>query len=204
MATYELKFTNNSSQYVDACVYQQIPDLQVTGVQTVAWMVEGLFPTSVAQFSWSDTYDFVWAASESLFTANDVTTWQIWPADLTSLNQITLTYAEGSFTFENQVQGTEQNVLYLMQDGTIPAGYGYAGIGMSGLPTFVVSTEPNVNLSFTTDIEYYVTFGTYSEGELLNLPLSGPSVQVTFPDNVYSMQVTLNSDNTLSVSGIDS
>ncbi len=199
MATYEIIFTNNSSQYVDACVYQQIPDLQVVGVQAVAWMVAPVYPTSVAGFSWSDTYDFVWRAEEGS-ESNTIATWQVWPADITSSNQVTLTYAQDAFTFENQTQGPEPDILYLIQDGTVPAGYGYAGIGMSDLPTFAASTEPNITLNFPADIEYYVTFGTYNEGQLLSMPLSGASVQVTFPANVYSMSVTLNSDNTLSVS----
>lgn len=200
MATYEIIFTNDSSQPIDVCVYQQNPDLDIAGIQTVAWIVADAYPTTIVEFLWSDTYDFVWSELEEAGPDTTIGMGQVWPADLTTTNQVRLSYPGDTFTFEEQTQGVAQNMLYVMQDASIPSGYGYVGIGMSGLATFVTETEANINLSFPPDPEYWLTFGIYSQGELLTLPTLNASVQVIFPDNVYSMAVTLNSDNTLTVS----
>lgn len=200
MATYEIIFTNDSSQIVDVCVYQQNPALNIAGVQTVAWIVAEAYPTTVVDLDWSDTYGFVWSELEEVGSSTTIGTGQVWLANLTTMNQVTLTYPDDAFTFKDQTQGAAQNILYVVQDGTIPSGYGYVGIGMSGLATFVTETQANMNLNYPPDPEFWVTFGTYSEGELLTMPLPNASVQIIFPNNVYSMAVILNSDNTLAVS----
>ncbi len=199
MSNYSLTFINNSNLEGDACVYQQDPDLGVENVQTLAWFTKSAAPTTQLIFDWSIDYSFVWSQTGNLVPGVVFTASQTWAADLSSTNQVTFTDENGAFTFENQTQGAEEGSLYISEDGTIPVGEASVGIGMSGFGTFAVDAEPNYNLVFTPHPEYWITFGTYTQGEVMNISESTNSAQISFPDNVYAMTATLNADNTWTI-----
>jgi rhizosphere induced protein len=58
---YRLKVINNSSNFADFCVYQLDPDLGVPKAKSLAWFCEPLFPTTVANLTWTIDYSFVWS-----------------------------------------------------------------------------------------------------------------------------------------------
>lgn len=200
MSNYSLTFINNSNIEGDACVYQQDPDLGVENVQSLAWFTQAAAPTTTLEFDWSIDYSFVWSQTGNLVPGVVFTASQTWPADLSSTNQVTFTNDSGAFTFENQTKGAEEGSLYITEDSTIPVDVASVGIGMSGFGTFAVDAEPNYNLVFTPHPEYWITFGTYTQGEVMNISESTNSAQIEFPENVYAMTATLNADNTWTIS----
>lgn len=73
------------------------------------------------------------------------------------------------------------------------------GIGMAGRATFAVQAQPNLTLQIMPNPTYWVTFGTIQQGEFFTIASYVTPVQVAFPINVNSMTVTLNADNTWTV-----
>ncbi len=201
MATYQysLFFVNHSINHGSACIYQVL-NAPPQNASVVAWLVEYAFPTSAVSLEWNPTYAFVWSQTGELLPGAMIGASQVWSASVPE--QVTLTSGEGTFTFENQKAGNTPGTLDILQDGTIPLNEAAVGIGMAGAATCVVQAEPNITTSFPPLAQYWVTFGNYTSGQILNLPISN-AVQVTFPANVYSMTATISSQNSITVQQTD-
>lgn len=200
---YRLKVINNSTNYSDFCVYQQDPDLGVPDVHTLAWFSKPLFPSTVANFTWEIDYSFVWSETGVLrpgvlFEASQV--WYADPGDMKQ-NQVLFTHLQQAYTFEHgDAVGTPQRgTLYIKEMSTIPLKQASVGIGMAGSGTFAVQAEPNQTLTFTPHPRYWITAGTYEQGEVLDIGAISDSAEIDFPPNVYNMTAILNPDNTWTV-----
>lgn len=196
---YSVVFVNNSDQTGSACIYQQDPNIGVPDVMSLAWFSQIAAPTTTVVFQWTINYNFVWSETGNLVPGVVFTASQTWDADLSSNNQVTFTNNGGAYTFQNLTAGPSQGNLYIQQAGTIPADQASVGVGMSGFGTFVVQAEPNMNLIFTPQPEYWITFGNYIQGQVMDITEVSNPGQIQFPANVYSMTATLNSDNTWTI-----
>ena len=199
MMTYSITFQNNSSNAGSACVFQSNPDIYVPGVMSLAWFAKYAYPTTRILFKWTTEYDFVWSETGELAPGVLFASSQIWPADLTEKNKVTLTHQGGAYTFTNQTKGPQQGCLYITEDSTIPLKMASVGIGMSGSGTLAVQAQPNMNLTFMPYPEYWITFGNFIEGEVLDITQITNKAKITFPPNIYSMAAILNQDNTWTV-----
>lgn len=161
---YSIVVVNNSSNVGSACVYQQNPNMGDPDVMSLAWLVKYAFPTTRISFQWTVDYDFIWSQTGQLAPGIMFMASQMWPADLTTSNQVTLTSVGGTYTFQNQGAGPTPGNLSIQQDATIPPNQAAVGIGMSGAGTFVTQAQPNWNLIFTppTTPQYWITFGNYT------------------------------------------
>jgi hypothetical protein len=70
---------------------------------------------------------------------------------------------------------------------------------MSGAGTFVVQAQPNINLTFTPHPTYWITFGNYTPGQVLDIGQITNKQQLEFAPNTYNLNVQLKNDNTWSV-----
>ena len=197
--SYTVIFQNNSSNPGSACMYQVDPTIGVPNVMSLAWFAKYAFPTTKLVFSWTLGYDFVWSQTGKLAPGILLTASQCIPADLTTTNQISLDYQNGAFDFVKQTQGAQAGSLYIQETGNIPANMASAGIGMAGSATFAVQAQPNIKLIFTPHPQYWITFGNYTQGEVLGNSNITTSAQIVFPLNIYSMSAILNPDNTWTV-----
>ncbi len=196
---YTVIFKNDSSSGGTAGLYQTDPQIGVAGVESLIWLSHYASPTTRLTFTWELDYDFVWFAPAVLEPGVIITATQVWPTDLATNNQVTLTQVHGSYTFKNQTAGVQQDTLYVVQDGTIAEDQAAVGIGMFGFPSLVVEAEPNLTLAFTPSPSYWITFGQLSQGEVV-VPAALPTkAEISFPDNVYSMTAVLQSDNSWTV-----
>jgi hypothetical protein len=196
--TYTLTFVNNSTNTGNACVYQKAPDTTASNVMSLAWFSKVAAPTTHIDFDWTIDYSFVWSETGTLAPGVNFSASQNWPADLTSTNAVSFTNQNGAFTFLNQRQGTAGS-LTIIDDGTIPMGRAAVGIGMSGRGAFAVQAQPNLTTMFTPHPNYWITFGNYRPGEVLDVQSITNAQQISFPINVYAMTAILNADNTWTV-----
>jgi len=197
---YNLIFVNNSSQLGSACVYQQDPGIGMLDVLSLAWFSKAAAPTSRVQFNWTGDYSFVWSETGTLVPGAMFTASQTWDADLSRTNQVQFTYlAGGAYTFQNQTHGPRPGSLYILEDGTIPPNQASVGIGMGGSGTFVMQAQPNMQAIFTPTPQYWITFGNYIQGEVLDLTTINNPAEIVFPPNVYSMTAILSPNNTWTV-----
>ena len=70
---------------------------------------------------------------------------------------------------------------------------------MSNAGTFAVPAQPNTNLVFTPHPEYWVTAGTFTSGQVLDIEEITNEVGVPF-DGTFTMQAVLDSRNNWTVS----
>ena len=201
--TYSLTFINNSVNAWSACVYQTDPDINLPNVQSLAWFAEVAAPTTTVVFDWTIDYAFTWAETGPLVPGVVYDASQTWAANLTTTNQVTLTQPttpQGPYyTFANQTQGPNGGSLYITEDSTVGSQNASVGIAMSGAGVFAVNAEPNINLIFTPHPIYWITFGMFQQGEVLDITEITNSAPISFPPGVYAMTATLNADNTWTV-----
>lgn len=200
---YTLVFQNNSANAWNACIYQTDPDLANFEVQSLAWLTKAAAPTTQVKFEWTIEYSFVWDETGILKPGVIFDASQLWPADLSTTNAVTLTHAVNPqseyYTFTDQTAGPNQGSLYITTDNTVPLNMASVGIGMSNAGTFAVQAQPNLNLIFTPHPTYWITFGSFVQGEVLDETEITNVAQIAFPPSVYTMYATLNLDNTWTV-----
>lgn len=200
---YSLSVTNNSTQYVDLCLYQKPVDLGVPDAASLAWLVAPAWPGTTVTFTWTQDYSFVWGETGTLKPGVTFNAQQTMPADPENLqsNQIQFDYRQGAFTFVNgPAAGTPQlGSLYIRELSGVPANTASVGIGMSNSGTFVVPAMPNMNLVFTPHPEYWLTAGTFTISEMLDVEEITNEVAVPF-NGTFSMRAVLDARNNWTVS----
>ncbi len=196
---YAINFANNSINGWSACVFQQDENIGQTGVMSLAWFAKKCNPATKCNFNWTIDYSFVWAETGVLVPGVNFSASQTVAAGLTSNNLITFDN-NGAFLFEGQGTATPAGSLYIDQTPNIPLYTASVGIGMSGSGTFAVQAQPNINATFTPHPKYWMAFGQFTPGDVLDIQQMSNIVEIDFPANVYTMYVTFNADNSWTVS----
>jgi hypothetical protein len=168
-------------------------------MRSLAWFSKYTYPTTTEKFDWKIEYNFVWSETGILDTGVIFFPSQTWKADLSTKNKITLTY-EKAFTFKDQTQGPNQDKLYIWNDGTIPPQKASVGIGIDGKSVFAVQAQYNMDVIFTPKPpKYWVAFGNYKEGQVLDIKEMSIVKEIVFPNNIFSMTAILKPDHTWNV-----
>jgi hypothetical protein len=202
--TYSLIFKNASTNQGSGCVYQEDPNLNLPNVLSLAWFSKVAAKNSTVTFTWTIDYSFVWAETGELIPGVFFMAGQTPSADLSTMNSITLSYLGGAYQFQNQGPGAGSGNLYIREDSTVPLKQASVGIGMSGAGTFVVQAQPNYNLIFTPHPKYYITFGTFTAGQVLDIAAVTNKAEILFPPGVTSMTAILGPDNSWTVKSTSS
>jgi hypothetical protein len=199
---YTLSVVNNSSNGVDICVYQT-----QSGLMSLAWIVQHSWPTTTQRFSWTTAYSFVWDETGLLQPGIIFDDSQVWPADPDVMgfstptkagNQVSLTFDQGAYTFCSTGDSVPPPIgsLQINFDKSVPPDpTATAGIGMSGSGTLVLNAQPNLHVCFAPHPRYWVTAGTYTKGEVLDIEQITDSAEIVFEPGVFSMQATLGYNN---------
>lgn len=196
---YTLTVKNNSRNFGNICVYQRQPDIDDPTLMSLAWFSESAHPTTLVQFSWTIDYAFIWDETGPLVPGVVFEASQTWSAGLTSNNSITLSSLQSALTFKDLITGGQPGTLYVHNDATVPFDTASVGVAMSGAGTFAKPAQPNRTYNFTPHPEYWVTFGEYEVGEVLDVGAITNAQKIVFSPNVYNANVTLNVDNTWTV-----
>jgi hypothetical protein len=200
MAMYSVNFINNSQNQGSACLYQQSTAPSYgQPVFPLAWFVRSSFPGSQNNFQWTLEYSFVWAQTGMLMPGVTFSAAQQVSADPTGNNLITFTQQNGNFQFGQTQRGYQSGMLAIQSDMMVPPNQASVGIGMSGFVTFATQAQPNMTNVFTPNPIYWLTFGNYQQGQVLDPGNTGNAVQLNFSAGVYVLTVTLNPDNTYTV-----
>jgi hypothetical protein len=196
---YRLQVINNSTNPGNICVYQSLPESMGTDWNSLAWFSQYAYPSTTVTFAWALNYQFMCGETGSLKPGVVFGASQALDADLTTQNMVALHY-DHALTFTSQTMNPESaGSLVVTQHDGIPLNLASVGIGISGAAAFALQAQPNSTLIFTPDPTYWLTFGTYQKGEILDTPELSDSVKVEFPPNVFAMTAILNPDNTWTV-----
>ena len=114
----------------------------------------------------------------------------------TSENSIAFKKEKGAYHFVKSDHKTTQGKLGIRCDGSIPAGKASIGIGMSGNPVFARPADPNLQYTFGPHPKYWIAFGDFEEGEVIDLNRMTQRYEIKFPINQYERSIRLTPDNT--------
>jgi hypothetical protein len=200
MSSYAVTFNNKSANFGVVCLYQADANANMPGMP-LAWMCQPSAPDTYTTFQWTIDYAFIWDRIGTLVPGMIVKPSQMAPADPNAMNQITFTRASpGMFEFTNPTQRQPLGSLIIQQDGTIPLNQLAVGISMSGSGTFAVQAQPNTTAVFTPRPSYWITFGQYTAGQVLDPGRIPNSAEIIFPPDVFTMTAALNADNSWTIS----
>lgn len=169
--TYTIHVRNDSNSFENFAVYQTDPDLPVANSYSLAWIVKGMLPSAKTDLSWNPDYSF------SLSDSADLKAGVIYRSDQTLLvspgtpgeDGVDLTYARDILGMVRAKSTNHSNgMLSLEEPRTTPRTSASVALGMAGRPAFAWKAEPNHSLSFTPHPEYWITAGTFTQGEVIN------------------------------------
>lgn len=198
---YTLKVTNNSNRSGSICVYQRDPEQEkYTNLYSLAWFSKACHPGTTIKFTWDLDYCFSWSETGMLRPGVTFEASETRAADPSSAsdNAIGFTKTGGAYMFTTPLRPGTPGELRIQTDDTIPIDEASVGIGMSGQPALAISAGPNLDYAFIPHPEYWIAFGDYIEGEVIDLNMVTQTAKVVFPRNVYSLSMTLQEDNTWS------
>jgi hypothetical protein len=194
---YTVKFENQSSNMGSVCIYQTDASFnQDNNTMSVAWFMKRTHPQTNVNFIWQPDYSFVWSETGELKPGVIFEASQVIEADLQSLNKMTFDYNQGAFFLTNGGSNGEVGSLEISETCNIPFDRASVGIGMAGAATFVKPAQPNMNIKITPNPEYWITFGNYEKGEVLDISEITNKQKIVFAPNKYSITAILQEDNT--------
>lgn len=198
---YSVTFINNSYNQGSVCIYQTNPNLE-QDVMSLAWITKKVHPSTSVIFKWSLDYGFFWCETGELQSGTIFRASQAWIADEEYNNSVTYKYIDDAYTFDNLTHRDKNGAFYIKQDHTIPHKTSCVGISVAGSGTFVTQAQPNLTLVFKLNPQYWITFGNYSQGEVLNLTEIYNKQKLNFNLNMRNFRATLNEDNLWTVENI--
>lgn len=203
MSTFTINFTNNSDSSGAFCVFQQNHNSPNPQVFPLAWRVEPSAAHSKLAVSWNLDLYFFWAKTGALRPGVVFYAGENARTSFTERNEITLTKEERDYKFINPRDRRQQGELVIIADYNTVPNQASVGIGLSGAVAYAVQAQPNMQFNFYPRFEYWVAFGNFKQGEVLD-PSQMTAVKVDFPQGIFSMEVVLNPDGNWTVTpGMD-
>jgi hypothetical protein len=77
------------------------------------------------------------------------------------------------------------------------------GMGINGDPTLVVMATPAYTFTFFPDVRYWIAFGDFKKGQVLDLNSMSGIQELNFPANVYALDITLDVSNKWHIKTLD-
>ncbi|WP_296305657.1 protein RhiA [uncultured Desulfovibrio sp.] len=207
MANYKLIFNNNSNLFGTFCVYQRDPAQSTkSNLFSLAWFTHPSRPNTTATYTWDVNYCFTWSETGQLkpgvtFTASQ--TIDADPVDPAKHQTTCLNKNIYGYSFVDTPLKAPENAMTIYTDATIPHGEVSVGIGMAGMPTFAYPATPNYSYTFKPHPEYWVVFGDYRTGQVLDVNIVSNTCKVDFANGIYTMEVTLSKQNTWQITSVD-
>lgn len=192
---YTLTIINDSEiDDENAIVFQQDPNLP-SDVQSLAWLSKMCHAGTNVTFNWSIQYNFVWGQTGTLKPGINYDAGQVIDADINGLNTVSLSYVDGGFEFGTPTADPSINgSLLINEDASVPGSgsedQGSVGIGMFGAGTFVVPTQAVTGVQFKPTPTYWIAFGSYQAGTVVDESILTCPQVLPFPDGQTDAKAT--------------
>jgi hypothetical protein len=183
-------------------VFQKPPPMTVPGnVFSLAWFARPAAASSQVTFTWGLDYSFVWSETGVLQPGIKFSATQNLSADPNGQNIVQLTLDNyGATTFANPAGTGALGSLTVQQLPNVVPNRTSVGVGMSGSGTFAVQAAPNMTAVFTPHPNYWVIFGNYTMGEVMDIEDVSSAVEVTYGGALTSRTASLSLGNVITVS----
>lgn len=207
MTQYSLLFVNNSTVEGNVCVYQRDPgQSKDVNLYSLAWFTQGVRPGNQAQFYWEINYSYVWSQTGVLKPGITFLAQGFVKTDPGNehINSIGFNKNEYGYSFVPTSKTTPEGMMGLYTDASVPNDEASVGVAMSGSGTFAYAAKTNMTYTFQPHPEYWITFGDYHKGQVMDVNIATETAKIAYPKNIYAMTATLNEDNTFTVSQLNS
>lgn len=198
MATkYSLKVKHDGTETGDFCIYQT-NDSQTEDIRSLVWFKKRAHTNTNLKFDWSIDYGFTWSEQGVLVPGVIFEASQVLPADPSNLdnNSISFTKYDNAFDFKETDEPTTRGRLGISCDETIPSKTASIGISMSGKSAFACTASPNMKYTFKPHPRYWIAFGKFDEGEVIDLNRMTRKFEIKFKENQYDKSLRLSETNT--------
>lgn len=194
---YSVTVNNHASHSAYFMVFQNDPTQWAPNALSLAWFAEFSNPgqSSRVKFQWCLDTGFSWAETGELqpgvqFTAAET-------HDATGLNNKITLDCNRAYQFVNPTQGPDKSRFYLAESPGIPARSAAAvGVTMGGSTVYAVQARPNQNLTFSPHPKYFIAYGDYEEGDVIDVSAINNPLELSYPAGVYALTTTLHADGT--------
>lgn len=198
MLRYSLKIINEGDFKGALAVYQRQHDLEAMGAMPLAWFTQKVFPNMHAEFSWDKEYNFILSKEGELIPGVVFKAVESVDTSPEMHNMIEIDKGSDGYVIKKQVTD-HRRVGKLVIEGRsgIPEMDASIGIAMSGSGTFAWEAEPNVSMEVEPKPEYWITYGDFRQGEVLDTRhITKKSLKIDYPRGKYGAVVVLKKDNT--------
>ncbi len=195
---YSLTVNNQASHSAYFMVYQSDPTQWDPNALSIAWFAKfsNPSPTSKIKFSWGVDWGFSWGDTGKLQAGVRYDASETYEPQNSNDNLITLDY-NGAYLFGTPAAGQDPNRFYIQESKNIPVNSSASvGMTMSGNTVYAVQARPNQNLTFSPHPTYYLAYGNYEEGTVIDVSTVNNPLTLVYATGVYSLSTTLNADNT--------
>jgi rhizosphere induced protein len=196
---YSLTCINNSSLLGSFAVFQLAPPLTIpANVFSLAWFARAAHPDTQVTFEWTVNYSFVWSETGTLKPGITFDASQTVPADPLGANMTQLTEdTYGATYFTPPTNDGAIGSLTIQQLANVVPNRTAIGVGISNSATFAIQASPNMTAVFTPHPNYWVMFGNYETGQVIDVENVTGEIEVTYAGSLTSRTVTLGPDNIL-------
>ncbi|MDP9928650.1 hypothetical protein J2X90_001603 [Variovorax paradoxus] len=194
---YSVTVNNRANHSAYFMVFQDDPTSWAPNAMSLAWFSKysNPSPTARIKFEWTLDTGFSWAETGELQAGIQFTASELFDAS-NGQNKITLDYNK-AYQFIEPSKGPDPARFYLRESPNIPINsQASVGVTMAGKTVYAVQARPNQNLTFSTTPKYYIAYGSYEEGDVIDVGSINNPQELSYPTGVYSLTTTLNVDNT--------
>jgi len=192
---YSVSVNNHASYSAYFMVFQSDPTNWAANALSLAWFSKfsNPGPTTRIKFQWTVNTGFSWADTGDLQPGIEYSTAETYDPTGGN-NMITLDY-NGAYQFVNPTKGPDPARLYLSESPSIPIkSDASVGVTMSGSTVYAVQARPNQSLTFSPHPKYYIAYGDYMEGDVLDVNSINNPLELPYPTGIYALSTTLNAD----------
>jgi len=195
---YSITINNRAATADTLMVFQNDPGSWSPNALSLAWFTKfsNPSPTAKVRFTWSLDVGLSWADTGVLAPGVDYVAAETYdPTAYNNYNEATLDY-NGAYLFKDFKPGPDPLPrLYLSESGNIPsASAASVGVTMAGSTIYATQAKPNQKLTFSLKPSYFLAYGSFEEGQVLNVSAINNPLQLTYPNGVYALETTLNRD----------
>jgi hypothetical protein len=204
MATqYSVTLRNQSTRGGTFCLYATAIDPQQAqdDLRSLAWVTHPANPNVRVDFKWLVNYSLSWSQTGSFagqkviyIASEDI------PADPMS-PQSSKAYLDNDnhgymlLSGDPRARAAYPGALAITCGNNVAPNEAAIGIGINGDPILAVPATPNYIFTFFTNLKYWVAFGDFQQGEVIDVNSMTGIYELDFSGAVHHLDITLDSSN---------
>jgi len=198
---YRIEFHNKSGVRFDFLCYQDTRSDASGSFFPLAWFVKSVENNAKARLEWSEDYHFALAETGELKPGIKFDAIQTLSGDPNGANEVNLTRAGDKLILTNDATNGPKGTLTIRSTSLVPVNVAALGIGMAGQGTLAWQAAlPGHSTQITVSaIKYWISFGKFEVGQVLDTKNILNPYEVTFPANIFVVYATLLDDFTWNV-----